>query len=129
RVQSLLAFIFLALGIAGGVTHWREERASFWFFGPLVVTVTVALIYYMNFKYGASQSLELTDVPREVRDRDYFYLWSYSTWSVWAAIGLAAVWRALAGALTGSDRRRWLLASPVLALGLVPLAGNWSQAS
>jgi hypothetical protein len=28
------------------------------------VTVTLALVYYMNFKYGASQAPELTDVSR-----------------------------------------------------------------
>jgi hypothetical protein len=129
NMQRVLAVVFLALGVIGGVTHWKEDRASFWFFGPLVVTVTAALIYYMNFKYGASQAPGLTDVAREVRDRDYFYLWSYSTWSVWAAIGLATAWRALASAMTGPESRRWLVASPVLALGLVPLLGNWSEAS
>ena len=67
--------------------HWRRDRASFWFFGPLIFTVTLALVYYMNFKYGASQAPELgNDVPREVRDRDYFYIWSFSTWGVWAAL-------------------------------------------
>ena len=58
----------------------------------------------MNFKYGASQAPELAGVPREVRDRDYFYLWSYSTWSVWAALGLAAMWRTLADARAGAIR-------------------------
>ena len=128
-VQSMLAAAFLVLGFIGGWTHWKYERASFWFFGPLVVTVTLVLIFYMNFKYGASQAPGLADVAREVRDRDYFYLWSYSTWSVWAAVGLAAIWRALAINGGENESRRWLRASPVLAFALVPLAGNWSDAS
>jgi hypothetical protein len=128
-LQTLLAFAFLGLGIAGGVAHWKYERASFWFFGPLVVTVTFALVYYMNFKYGASQDPELAGVPREVRDRDYFYLWSYSTWSVWAALGLASIWRTLAVRAGGTDARRWLATSPILLLGVVPLVGNWHDAS
>ncbi len=128
-LQSALAVAFLLLGIAGGYTHWRYERASFWFFGPLVLTVTAALIYYMNFKYGASQSPELTDVAREVRDRDYFYLWSYSTWSVWAGLGLAWCWRRLVPEAVANDGRRWLRASPILLLGVVPLIGNWRAAS
>jgi hypothetical protein len=128
-LQAFLALGFFLLGVLGGFTHWKYERPSFWFFGPLVVTVTVALVYYMNFKYGASQAPELADVPREVRDRDYFYLWSYSTWSVWAALGLAALWRELAHRVQADDARRWLTASPILLLGLVPLVGNWRDAS
>ena len=128
-MQAALAVAFLLLGIVGGVTHWRLERASFWFFGPLVLTVTFALVYYMNFKYGASQSPALRDVEREVRDRDYFYLWSFSTWSVWAALGLATLWRTLATRITASGAPRWIATSPVLLLGVVPLAGNWRDAS
>jgi hypothetical protein len=141
-VQVLFATIFLILGGLGGYVHWRRDRNSFWFFGPLVFTVTFGLIYYMNFKYGFSQSPELGDsVAREVRDRDYFYLWSFSTWSVWAALGMVYVWETLA-ALAGADdvrlgsetvtvprQRSWLMASPILALALIPLLANWSSAS
>jgi hypothetical protein len=128
-LQFVLALLFFGLGVAGGIVHWRRDRASFWFFGPLVFTVTVALVYYMNFKYGASQSPELEGVAREVRDRDYFYLWSYSAWSVWAALGLAAAWRGLAVRLQGEGTSRWVTTAPILLLGAFPLVGNWRDAS
>jgi hypothetical protein len=126
-LQGALAMLFLGLGIAGGVVHWRRDRASFWFFGPLVFTVTFALVYYMNFKYGASQAPEIAGVEREVRDRDYFYLWSYSAWSVWAALGLVALWRLLAE--RAGRMPRWAATAPILAFGLLPLVGNWRAAS
>jgi len=145
ELRIALALTFLALGLAGGWAHWRHDRRSFWFFGPLVATVTVLLVFYMNFRYGFSQAPKLEGtVLREVRDRDYFYLWSFSAWSVWAALGLASVWRWSAEGIAklsavrrdpaGSaplspDRRSWLLAAPVLAIVFVPLVGNWSQAS
>ena len=128
-LQAALALVFLGLGVAGGVAHWRHDRASFWFFGPLIFTVTLVLVYYMNFRYGASQAPDLADVPREVRDRDYFYLWSYSAWSVWAALGLAAAWRWLADRVPAEGARRWVTSAPILLLGVVPLVGNWRQAS
>ena len=73
-----------------------------------MLTVTLGLIYYMNFKYGSSQSPELGDtVAREVRDRDYFYLWSFSAWSVWAALGLVYVWETIAALMgLGESARR-----------------------
>ena len=140
--QTVLAVVFLVLGLFGGYVHWRRDRRSFMFFGPLMFTLTIALVYYMNFKYGYSQAPELGDaVDREVRDRDYFYLWSYSAWSVWASLGLIFLWESVA-ALVGAERvklgretvevpRRtsWLVTSPVLLLALVPLFGNWKVSS
>ena len=64
---------FLVLGLFGGWVHCQRDRRSFWYFGSLMFTMTLVLIYYLNFKYGASQEPELAGVPREVRDRDYFY--------------------------------------------------------
>jgi hypothetical protein len=140
-LQSILAALFLVLGLFGGYVHYQRDRRSFWFFGPLMATLTLVLIYYLNFKYGHSQAPDLGEsVPREVRDRDYFFLWSFSAWSVWAALGLVFVWESIA-AMVGTQavklgkqtlnlptRRSWLVASPVLALALFPLAGNY-QAS
>ena len=140
-LQAILAVLFLSLGLIGGYVHWANERRTFWYFGPLMFTLTLALIYYMNFKYGWSQSPELGDsVEREVRDRDYFYIWSFSAWGVWAALGLVYIWQSVAQLLDRSEdaeldkagyatRRSWLLATPLLLVACVPLAGNWNAAS
>ncbi|MGQ0641203.1 MAG: glycosyltransferase family 117 protein [Gemmatimonadaceae bacterium] len=140
--QGVLAALFLLLGLFGGWVHWKRHRQSFWFFGPLMFTMTLLLIYYLNFNYGASQAPAFGDsVPREVRDRDYFYLWSFSAWSVWAALGLVFIWESLA-ALIGTHavrfgkqllqlptRRSWALATPILALAFIPLFTNWYSAT
>ncbi len=140
-LQAMLAVLFLSLGLIGGYVHWANERRTFWYFGPLMFTLTLALIYYMNFKYGWSQAPELGDsVQREVRDRDYFYIWSFSAWGVWAAIGLVYIWQSIAQILDRSDdaeldkaglatRRSWLLATPILLIACAPLVGNWNAAS
>jgi Protein of unknown function (DUF2723) len=141
-LQGGLAALFLVLGILGGWVHYRRDPRSFAFFGPLMATLTIVLIYYLNFKYGASQSPELADnVDREVRDRDYFYLWSFSAWSVWAALGLVYLWESLAVVFgsekvrVGTDtfdlptKRSWLLTSPLLAIAFIPMVGNWQASS
>ena len=132
-LQGALAAVFFVLGLLGGWTHYRRDRRGFWYFGPLMFSMTLALIYYLNFRYGASQDPAL-DVPREVRDRDYFFLWSFSAWGVWAALGFVWVWESLTSLVSRSANvagLSWAHAAtaPVLALGLVPLVANWSPAS
>ena len=142
-LQLSLALVFFLLGLLGGYTHWKRDPQSFWFFGPLIFTVTLLLFFYMNFKYGATQSPELgNSVPREVRDRDYFYLWSYSAWSVWAGLGLVWLWETAAGMITGDadvkrspkdDRprfpvRSWLITCPILLVAIIPFFGNLKYA-
>jgi hypothetical protein len=139
--QSLLAALFLVLGLLGGYVHWQRDRRSFWYFGSLMFTMTLVLIYYLNFKYGASQDPDLSGVAREVRDRDYFYLWSFSAWGVWAALGLVAVWESIAALISREQvtigretverptSRALTISSPILALALIPLFTNWSTAS
>jgi len=140
--QNLLAALFLVLGFFGGWVHYKRDRRSFWYFGSLITSMTLLLIVYLNFKYGATQAPELgNNVDREVRDRDYFYLWSFSAWGVWAGLGLLLMWETIAalfGVQSGKlgketvvspTRRSWALASPVLLLALVPLFNNWDTAS
>jgi hypothetical protein len=132
--QSLLAATFLMLGLVGAWIHFTRDRSSFWYFGTLMFTMTLLLIYYLNFKLGASQD-PASQAPHEVRDRDYFFLWSFSAWGVWAALGLVYVWEAVASMVaretvaSPSSRRAWLLSSPAIMLAAVPLVGNWSSAS
>ncbi len=147
-LQFVVAFLFLALGLLGGYVHWQRDRKTFWYFGPLMFTMTLALIYYLNFKYGWSQDPLVRDVAREVRDRDYFYIWSFSAWGVWASIGLSFLWEQLAHVIGGEDkgeelaaarkrsgvanwpsRRGFMLASPILLIALIPLVANWRFAS
>jgi hypothetical protein len=151
-LQFVLAFAFLALGLLGGYVHFDRDRRTFWYFGPLMFTMTLALIYYLNFKYGWSQDPDVRDVEREVRDRDYFYIWSFSAWGVWASIGLSFLWEQLAHVIGGDERaaarqaagsgkkqvvavaswpsrRGFMLASPILLIALIPLFANWKFAS
>jgi Protein O-mannosyl-transferase TMEM260-like len=141
-LQALLAAAMLVLGLVGGWVHYKRERRSWWYFAALLFTTTLCLIYYLNFRYGASQAPQLGNtVLREVRDRDYFFIWSFSPWGVWAGLGLMYVWESVA-ALLGTRAERVgihavemptrlgrLAASPVLLLAIVPLFANWQWAS
>jgi hypothetical protein len=129
-VARIATALFALLGVTGLVALIRRERKAGLAALALLLTLTVALIYYLNFKYGFSYRLP-EQLPREVRERDYFFIASFSFFGVLVALGLGTTLRDIAAWL--GDRvpepRRWQLASPVLALALVPLLANWTTAS
>ena len=131
-VQKALAIVFGGLGLLGAWRHWRADRRSAMAMTALVLTLVPILIFYLNFKYGFSQYPDRPSLPREVRERDYFYLCSFAVWGIWIAMGLAALMEWIQEALAQrvpAEGRRWMLASPVLLVALVPLAGNRLAAS
>jgi hypothetical protein len=132
----------IALGVLGARTHWRHDRHSALLMLAMFLTLSAGLTFYLNFKYGFSTPIEGSVIadgdPREVRERDYFFLAGFSMWGLWMGIGVAALWRSV-GARIARTRtqlgvadmrtgRSWA-AAPVLALALVPLALNWSWAT
>ncbi len=125
-----LTLLFVALGLFGALEHWRRDRKSFAYIATLFGTLSVGLVFYLNFKYGYGQvqALGLSFDLSEVRERDYFFLVSFSIWGLWAGIGIAALWLRGIESFAGRSRAA-LLASPVLALALIPLVLNWPYAS
>jgi len=122
--------LFGALGLLGLWSVGRRDRALFAYFGVLVFTLTVALVAYLNFRYGYSLAPETAELgAREVRERDYFFIAGFAFWGILAGVGLTLLWTTVARALPG--RRGHLLASPLLGIALLPLALNaaWADRS
>src|SRR6059036_3393393 len=130
--QRALAVLFAALGVLGARRHWRAERRSALALTTLLVTLTLALVFYLNFKWGYSQPYRAAGLEHEVRERDYFFIASFAIWGIWVAMGLATLMEGIQEGLARREpvvARRWALATPVLLLALVPLAGNRITAS
>jgi hypothetical protein len=126
--RTPLTLLFLFLGLWGLRVAWKGDREAFYLLAPLTLTVTIGLVFYLNFKYGYSLAPHIQ--PRElheVRERDYFFIASFGLWGMLAGLGLTAFWQRIAEALTGA--RTQILAAPVLLLAFVPLGLNWSWAS
>ncbi len=131
-VQRALAVVFGSLGVLGAWRHWKADRRAAIAMTTLMAFLTLLLIFYLNFKYGYSQMLDHQQLPREVRERDYFFIASFALWGVWVGMGLATLMEWVADALEQREpdaARRWLVATPVLLLALLPLAGNHLTAS
>jgi len=117
--RELLALLFLAIGGVGAWRHWKTDRRSALAMSALVFTLTVALVFYLNFKWGFSQPY--TGLDHEVRERDYFFVASFVAWGVWVGMGLATIAAGLAARI---PRYGWQLASLVFIIALIPLLGN-----
>ncbi len=128
--RFFVTLVFAALGGFGMLEHWRRDRKSFAYLGVLFLTLSIGLTMYMNFKYGFGQIRAYGQSPElaEVRERDYFFLVSFSMWGLWVGIGLTALWTSLAEAF-GERRNALVMASPVFILALVPMVLNWPYAS
>jgi hypothetical protein len=123
--------VFGVLGLWGLVVLWLRDRRAGLAAAAMLGTLTIALVTYLNFKYGYSQHLEIPQDLHEVRERDYFFIASFSYFGVLVAVGFGALLQSIVGMLRdrGTPQGRWALATPVLALALVPLFGNRITAS
>ena len=123
--RTPFTMLFTGLGVWGAIAHLKRDRPSFAYVLTLFVTLSLGLVWYLNFKYGYTIPDPASDMSQhEVRERDYFFIVSFSVWGLWAGIGIAAVWQWLGERVGGVGR-----AAPVLGLALIPLALNASWAS
>ena len=141
-LRPVFTLLFLFLGLLGAWTHWQRDRISFAYVAILLGTLSLGLTVYLNFKYGYTlpQSLMRADFLAavggngqdltEVRERDYFFIVSFSLWGLWTGIGIAALWQSLAEWFERRGTPRALAAaSPVLTLACLPILLNWTWAS
>jgi hypothetical protein len=131
-VQRALAVAFTALGLFGARRHWRADRRAALALTTLLVTLTFALVFYLNFKWGYSQPYRAPGLEHEIRERDYFFIASFAAWGIWVGMGLAALLEWIqARRVAGAPRvgPRWALATPLVLVALIPLLGNRLTAS
>ena len=125
--RPLVTSCILLLVLVGARTHWRADRKSAVLYGVLLLTMSAGLVLYLNFKWGYTIANDAFPdrSMHEVRERDYFFLISFSLFGAWAGVGLASLWHRLATGLRTHARNPQLLAAPLLGLALVPLVLNW----
>jgi hypothetical protein len=115
--RTAASILFVGAGIAGGAAHRASNREGWRTVGLLLLSGTVGALLYLNLKAGPSFEIPgLTDeLPREARDRDYFFVFGFWAWGLWAGYGAVSLARRLS--------------IPVVvgaAAALVPLALNYS---
>ena len=131
RVGAAATGLFTVLGLTGLWELWKRDRRAGIAGIALLATLSLGLVYYMNFKYGFSQYPAEPSLPREVRERDYFFIGSFAVYGLFVALGFGALMRRIVEFLgdRGTSASRWAAASPILALAFIPLLGNRITAS
>jgi hypothetical protein len=126
RIRLPFTLAFMSLGVYGAHVLKRRDRSVFWMLLILFLTMSIALVGYMNFKPGYSLSWDLFPVieMHEVRERDYFFTVSFQVWGLFVGIGLAGLYAAL------RDRyRAGRAAAGIFLVAALPFALNFTAAS
>jgi len=127
----IITVLFSAIGLLGLATLVQKDRRAGLAALTLFGTLTAGLVFYLNFRYGFSIDPANANLDREVRERDYFFICSFAYFGTLVAVGFGAIMQWVADSLDATlpETRRWALASPVLLLVLLPIAGNRVTAS
>ncbi|MBS4015794.1 MAG: DUF2723 domain-containing protein [Candidatus Latescibacteria bacterium] len=85
--QAIIGIIPVILGFFGMFTHFRRDKKSWWLVFLCFLIASVGLITYLNLKYSPSDPRSHLRF-REVRERDYFYAFSYVFFTIFIGVGV-----------------------------------------
>ncbi len=152
RVGILFLYLLPTFFVLFTWGYWRKQDwRMFTLMATLVLTTTLALVFYMNFADGTrtegseyrewqKQRIEALQkgyqeparpqpVHREVRERDYFYTTGFMFFGMWIGLALAAVLHKMYTSPAGTPRRKF--APFVVALGIaspaIPMVENYHE--
>lgn len=116
-LRTPFTIAFALLGVYGAARHRELDARSWRAFVVLVVSASVGLVVYMNFKAGSSFGYGVLPdtIPHEARERDYFFSLAFFTWGAWAGFGAVLV----------LARRSRSLIPAGLVVAALPIALNW----
>jgi tetratricopeptide (TPR) repeat protein len=128
--QFLLGLVPPLLGLWGMWHQFRKEKRSFVLIFVAFLVASVGLITYLNLKYSPSD-------PRrgdpsqgrlgyvEVRERDYFYAFSFVFYTIFVGVGAYAFLRTVIDRLRLKRLPAYAVSGALLAFGFVPMLLNY----
>ncbi len=94
-LRTVFTVIFLALGYHGAAAHWRADRRTWLGVAALLLCGTLGVVAYLNLHAGPSIGYGILpeSAVREARERDYFFVFGFWAWGLWAGIGAVSLAR------------------------------------
>ncbi|MEO0076676.1 MAG: hypothetical protein ABIK19_03290, partial [candidate division WOR-3 bacterium] len=136
RWPAIIGILPVILGIYGIYDHFKQERKSWWLIFLCYLVASLGLLTYLNLKYSPSDPRQHLGF-REVRERDYFFAFSFVFYTIFIGLGVYAfiVWllprlkfRKLYVGLVSALCVLLMLIPIVLNYGSVTRRGNWIPA-
>jgi hypothetical protein len=128
--QALLGLIPPLLGLWGMWHQFRREKRSFVLIFVAFLVASVGLITYLNLKYSPSDPRRGNPAQGglgylEVRERDYFYAFSFVFYTIFVGVGAYAFLRTVIDRLRFRPVPAYALSGALLAFGFVPMLLNY----
>ncbi len=82
-----VTWLFALLGFWGFWSHFRKDKKTFALIAVVFLFASLGLVLYLNLRFSPSDPNPL-HLPKEVRERDYFYGLSYLFFTFFIGIGL-----------------------------------------
>jgi len=124
--QGLLGLIPPILGIWGMVKQYQKDKRSFVLIFVAFLVASIGLLTYLNLKYSPSDPRPQLKF-REVRERDYFFAFSFVFYTIFVGVGAYAFLRWLAAELQPRRLAMYLASGALTAYGFVPMFLNYQE--
>jgi tetratricopeptide (TPR) repeat protein len=124
--QALLGLVPPALGLWGIWHQFRREKRSFVLIFVAFLVASLGLITYLNLKYSPSDPRpELR--YREVRERDYFYAFSFVFYTIFIGVGAYAFLRMVVESVKWRKLPSYLVSGALVGFSFVPMVLNYGS--
>lgn len=123
-----ITWLYAILGFWGLWSHFKRDKKTFALIGLIFLFTGIGLVLYLNLRFSPSDP-NPQHIPKEVRERDYFYSTSYLFFVFFIGIGLWEV----ATNLIEASRKKWksivavACAVLIFAFPAVPLFSNYNS--
>jgi tetratricopeptide (TPR) repeat protein len=130
--QALFGLIPPLLGLWGMWHQFKKERRSFVLIFVAFLVASVGLLTYLNLKYSPSDPRRGDPAQGklgylEVRERDYFFAFSFVFYTIFVGVGAYAFLRWLADSVQARKLPVYASSGALLALGFVPMVLNYPE--
>ncbi len=122
--QALLGLVPPLLGLWGMWLQFKREKKSFVLIFVAFLVASLGLITYLNLKYSPSDPRPHLQF-REVRERDYFYAFSFVFYTIFIGVGLYAFLQWVVERFRLKKAMAFVLSGVTIAYGFVPMALNY----
>ncbi len=126
RWQALIGIIPVILGFWGIFDHFKRDRKSWWLIVLCFFIASIGLLTYLNPKYSPSDPRQQLQY-REVRERDYFYAFSYVFFAIFIGLGINAFLNWIIPRLKFRKIYVQAVSACCIILLLIPIAFNYGS--